>query len=82
MTVRDLTRMANQIAAFFEAYPHDVAVKETATHIRSFWDPRMRRQFYDHLTAGGAGLSAVAAEAGRKLADEAAAKASAAAAKG
>jgi hypothetical protein len=39
-----LVRMANQIAAFFHASGHDAGVKGTAGHIRSFWDPRMRRQ--------------------------------------
>ncbi|CAM9619276.1 unnamed protein product, partial [Phaeothamnion confervicola] len=63
MTVRDIVRMANQIGDFFQAYPNDVAVKETATHIRNFWDPRMRRQLFEHLTAGGQGLSAIAREA-------------------
>ncbi len=74
MALRDIVRMANQIGDFFQAYSHDVAVKETATHIRNFWDPRMRRQLFEHLAAGGEGLSAVALEAGRKLAEETAAK--------
>lgn len=74
MSVRDIVRMANQIADFFVAYSHDVAVKETATHIRSFWDPRMRRQLFAHLAAGGQGLSDIAMEAARKLAQESAAK--------
>jgi formate dehydrogenase subunit delta len=25
-------------------------------HIRKFWDPRMRKQIFAHLDAGGAGL--------------------------
>lgn len=81
MTVRDIVRMANQIGDFFKAYSHDVAVKETATHIRNFWDPRMRRQLAEHLAAGGQGLSEIAMEAGRTVAEEAAAKARAAAGK-
>lgn len=75
MAVRDIVRMANQIGDFFKAYSHDVAVKETATHIRNFWDPRMRRQLAEHLAAGGQGLSDIAREAGRKLTEEATAKA-------
>lgn len=81
MTVRDIVRMANQISDFFKAYPHDVAVKETATHIRNFWDPRMRRQLAEHLAAGGQGLSHIAMEAGRNVTEEAAAKARASAGK-
>ena len=81
MTVRDIVRMANQISDFFKAYSHDVAVKETATHIRNFWDPRMRRQLAEHLATGGEGLSAIALEAGRTVAEEVAAKARASAEK-
>jgi len=44
MEVHDLVRMANQIAGFFSAYPHDEAVKETLYHLEHFWDPRMRYQ--------------------------------------
>lgn len=81
MAVRDIVRMANQISDFFKAYSHDVAVKETATHIRNFWDPRMRHQLAEHLAAGGQGLSAIALEAGRKVTEEGAAKARAASGK-
>lgn len=79
MTVRDIVRMANQIGDFFQAYPHEVAVKETAAHIRNFWDPRMRRQLFELMAAGGQGLSAVALAAGRQLAADSAAKEKAAA---
>jgi formate dehydrogenase subunit delta len=71
MALADIVRMANQISDFFAAYPHDTAVKETATHIRNFWDPRMRRQLFDHLAAGGEGLKPIALEAGRSLLEKA-----------
>ncbi|MBL28470.1 MAG: formate dehydrogenase [Rhodospirillaceae bacterium] len=56
METHDMVRMANQIAAFFRAYPEDEAVTEVANHIASFWDPRMRRQLRDYAAAGGDGL--------------------------
>jgi formate dehydrogenase subunit delta len=59
--------MANQIADFFNAYPHDEAVQETANHLRNFWEPRMRDELFDHLAAGGKGLSETAREAATKL---------------
>lgn len=74
MAVRDIVRMANQISDYFKAYSHDVAVKETATHIRNFWDPRMRRQLAEHLAAGGQGLAEIALEASRRVVEEDAAK--------
>lgn len=67
MTFSDIVRMANQISDFFNAYPHDEAVRETANHLRNFWDPRMRAQLSEHLSAGGEGLSETALEAARLL---------------
>ncbi|MFT3989733.1 formate dehydrogenase subunit delta [Aestuariivirga sp.] len=56
MEVSDMVRMANQIAAFFQSYPHEEAVKEVADHINRFWEPRMRVAFLDYIAAGGKGL--------------------------
>jgi formate dehydrogenase subunit delta len=72
MTESDIVRMANQIAAFFRAYPQEEAVAGVAKHIRDFWEPRMREALARHLAAGGEGLDPVAREgAERALADEA-----------
>jgi formate dehydrogenase subunit delta len=63
-----LVAMANQIAAFFKAYPEAEAVKATQEHIRLYWDPRMRGAFADHLAeTGGAGLDPIALSAARAL---------------
>jgi formate dehydrogenase subunit delta len=51
-----LVYMANQIGKFFQSQGHDKAVPGVAEHIRKFWDPRMRKQIYAHLAAGGVGL--------------------------
>ncbi|MBI2720379.1 MAG: formate dehydrogenase subunit delta [Rhizobiales bacterium] len=56
-------RMANQIADFFKGYPHAQAVKETADHINRFWEPRMRKAFFDYLATGGDGLDPLVKEA-------------------
>lgn len=61
-----LVRMANDIANFFATQPQDDAEAGVADHINRFWEPRMRRQLFDHLDAGGAGLKPlVIAAAGR-----------------
>ncbi|ESR24349.1 formate dehydrogenase subunit delta [Lutibaculum baratangense] len=52
----DLIRMANQIAAFFGAYPEDEAVPGIAGHIKDFWTMHMRRKLDAHIRAGGEGL--------------------------
>ncbi len=52
-----MIRMANQIAAYFEAYPRNEALEGIAKHIKSFWDPRMRKQLGEYIDGGGEGLS-------------------------
>ena len=56
MSVEKITRMANDIAKFMESKPHAEGVSLLASHINDFWDPRMRRQLFEILDAGGAGL--------------------------
>jgi formate dehydrogenase subunit delta len=56
MSADKITRMANDIAKFMESKPHDEGVSLLASHINDFWDPRMRRQLFEILDAGGAGL--------------------------
>ena len=62
-TAEKLVYMANQIATAFAQQKHDAAVVATRTHIRKFWDPRMRAKIAEHVAAGGEGLSSVAKEA-------------------
>jgi formate dehydrogenase subunit delta len=72
--------MANQVASFFGSYAEAEAIDGTFTHLRSFWDPRMRREIEAHLAkTGGEGLSPIALAAIKRLAekDSAAAKKSA-----
>lgn len=49
MSPDKLAYMANQIASFFKSRPHDEAVAGIADHISNFWEPRMRRQFFELL---------------------------------
>jgi formate dehydrogenase subunit delta len=42
----NLIRMANQIGDFFESMPdRKEALEGLATHLKKFWDPRMRKAF-------------------------------------
>lgn len=64
MDAENLVRMANRIADFFAAMPDpDEAVDGVATHLRRFWEPRMRAELLAHLDAGGAGLHPLVAQA-------------------
>jgi formate dehydrogenase subunit delta len=52
-----LARMANDIAAFFAAYPPEEAQREIASHLNRFWEPRMRRALFEYGASAGAELS-------------------------
>ena len=67
MENRDMLRMANQIADFFKGYPREEAVKEAATHLNNYWDPRMRKHFFDYLAKGGEGLDPLIIEAAAQV---------------
>ncbi|HEX3064709.1 MAG TPA: formate dehydrogenase subunit delta [Dongiaceae bacterium] len=69
MTIQRLVYMANQIESFFIAEAPDHAAAAIADHIRKYWDPRMRRQIFEHLAAhGGEGLKPAALAAIQTLA--------------
>jgi formate dehydrogenase subunit delta len=53
-----LIKMVNEIAAFFAGESGaEQAAQEVATHLKKYWEPRMRAQIVAHLEKGGAGLS-------------------------
>ncbi len=63
LVIAKIIRMANQIGIFFETKPHDEGVAGVADHINKFWEPRMRRHFFDVVDAGGEGLRPIVLEA-------------------
>jgi formate dehydrogenase subunit delta len=44
-----LIYMANQIATFFSSQPGTDQAERVAAHIKDFWEPRMRDQFFDMI---------------------------------
>ncbi len=62
-----IVRMANQIGTFFESKPHDEGVAGVAEHINKFWEPRMRRHFFEVADAGGEGMLPIVKEAAAKV---------------
>ncbi len=58
-----LVRMANQIGKFFASQAEAVRVPGIADHIRKFWEPRMRKQIFAHLDAGGEGIDPLVKQA-------------------
>jgi formate dehydrogenase subunit delta len=73
MKIDALLKMANEIAAFFagESGPEE-APRLVATHLRRYWEPRMRREIIAHYERGGAGLDECARNAVALLAAESA----------
>ena len=61
--IEKIVRMANQIGTFFLSKPHDEGVAGIAEHINKFWEPRMRRHFFEVFDAGGDGLLPIVRDA-------------------
>jgi formate dehydrogenase subunit delta len=66
-TSEKLVRMANQIADFFHSKPREEGVVGVAEHINKFWEPRMRRQLFEMLDAGGEGFNELVLAASPKI---------------
>ena len=63
--------MVNDIGAFWAAEPDKKeAAKSVASHLKRFWDPRMRREIVAHYREGGAGLDELARSAVAILAED------------
>jgi formate dehydrogenase subunit delta len=67
MSADKIARMANDIAKFMESKPHDEGVAGLYSHINDFWDPRMRKQLFDLIDAGGAGLRPLVLDAAARI---------------
>ncbi|WP_217571790.1 formate dehydrogenase subunit delta [Mesorhizobium sp. GbtcB19] len=66
-TKEKLVRMANQIATFFHSKPREEGIAGVAEHINKFWEPRMRRQFFEMLDAGTANFDELVIAASAKI---------------
>lgn len=73
MNIDLLIKMANEIGSFWEGeVGADKAANDIATHIKRYWEPRMRAQMITYFEQRqGAGLSDVAKGAVALLAREA-----------
>lgn len=65
MNTEHLAKMANQIGSFFSTMPdRDQAIADLATHLKRFWEPRMRKAFLEHIEkTQGEGVDAIVLEA-------------------
>jgi formate dehydrogenase subunit delta len=63
MSPDKLIYQVNQIATFFKSKPHAEGVAGVADHVNKFWEPRMRRQFFEMIDAGVKGFDPLVLEA-------------------
>jgi formate dehydrogenase subunit delta len=68
MNNEHLVKMANQIESFFRSQSDsETAVNSIESHLRRFWDPRMRKAIVAYADGGGEGLGTLAKAAVAKL---------------
>ena len=74
MNIDHMIKMANEITSFWQGeVGAEAAAKEVATHLRRYWEPRMRAQMITYYQERhGAGLNDVALKAVQLLATQAA----------
>lgn len=66
-TLPPSVRLANEISIQFAHLPFAAGVERVATHIHSFWEPRMLRALLAYIDAGGSDLDPLAAAAAERL---------------
>jgi formate dehydrogenase subunit delta len=68
-----MIKMLNEISAFFDGEDDkEQAMRDVKSHVRKFWEPRMRAQLLDYYEQRqGAGLCDLAMKAVQLLAEEA-----------
>ncbi len=68
MNIDLLIKMANEIGDFFAGATGEQAAQDVASHLRRYWEPRMRAQMLKYYEERqGAGLSDVAKSAVAQL---------------
>lgn len=67
MSPDKLIYQANQIAWFFRSKAHEEGVAGVAEHINKFWEPRIRRQFFELIEAGDKEFDPLVLEAAAKV---------------
>jgi formate dehydrogenase subunit delta len=67
MNIRPEVRMGNDIARQFAHLPHDRATAAIATHLRTFWDPRMRDALRGAVAAGDSDVDPLLRDAAANL---------------
>jgi formate dehydrogenase subunit delta len=67
--VPPVVRLGHDLVRNFEALPPEKAAVEIATHIRKFWEPRMRQELLARIRRGDTSLHPLLVRAGEHLVD-------------
>ena len=67
--VPPVVRLGHDLVRNFEALPPEKAAVEIATHIRKFWEPRMRQELLARIRWGDTGLHPLLVRATEDLVD-------------
>ena len=68
MNTEHLVKMANQIGSFFSTMPdREQAIADLASHLKRFWEPRMRRRFHELVDCGAEGFLPLVMAASAKI---------------
>jgi formate dehydrogenase subunit delta len=67
--VPPVVRLGHDLVRNFEALPPEQAAVEIATHIRKFWEPRMRHELLAHIRRGDTTLHPLLVRAAEDLVD-------------
>lgn len=69
MDTDHLVKMANEIGAFFETATatREDSIASVSQHLRSFWEPRMRKEIITYVNRGDGDLKDIVREAVLRL---------------
>ncbi|MBM6399002.1 formate dehydrogenase subunit delta [Phycicoccus sonneratiae] len=64
-----VVRLGHDLVRNFEALPPEKAAEELATHIKKFWEPRMRHELLARIRRGDTDLHPLLVRAAEDLVD-------------
>ena len=68
-SVPPVVRLGHDLVRNFEALPPEKAAEEIATHIKKFWEPRMRHELLARVRRGETDLDPLLVRAAEDLVD-------------
>ncbi len=68
-SVPPVVRLGHDLVRNFEALPREKAAEEIATHIKKFWEPRMRHELVARIRRGETDLHPLLVRAAEDLVD-------------